>query len=117
MNTPLPRGFTALAGANLGAQSAEKLSLAAVPRIAVLALGAGAGEIGALATAQTLPFLLLSIPFGLMADRVSRRKIMAVAEGLRAVSLIGLLLAAEPPTLATTACCAGLSRSYWHRGF
>ena len=94
MNTPLPRGFTALAGANLGAQSAEQLSLAAVPMIAVLALGAGAGEIGALATAQTLPFLLLSIPFGLMADRVSRRKIMAVAEGLRAVSLIGLLLAA-----------------------
>ena len=34
----LSRSFTALAGANLAAQSAEQLSLAAVPLVAVLAL-------------------------------------------------------------------------------
>ena len=62
MTPPLPRTFKRLALANLTAQSAEQISLAAVPIIAVLALGAGPGEIGALATAQTLPFLLLSIP-------------------------------------------------------
>ena len=39
--------------------------------LAVLALGAGPGEIGTLAAAQTLPFLLLSIPAGLLADRWS----------------------------------------------
>ncbi len=88
---PLPRSFTALAGSNLAAQSAEQLSLAAVPLVAVLALGAGPGEIGTLAAVQTLPFLLLSIPLGLLADRLSRRRLMIAAEVLRALSLLGLL--------------------------
>lgn len=92
MRTPtLPRSFTALAGSNLAAQSAEQLSLAAVPLVAVLALGAGPGEIGTLAAVQTLPFLLLSIPLGLLADRLSRRRLMIGAEALRALSLLGLL--------------------------
>jgi predicted MFS family arabinose efflux permease len=91
MRTQLPRSFTALAGSNLAAQSAEQLSLAAVPLVAVLALGAGTGETGFLAAVQTLPFLLLSIPLGLLADRVSRRRLMLWAEALRALSLVALL--------------------------
>jgi predicted MFS family arabinose efflux permease len=87
----LPRPFIALAWSNLAAQSAEQLSLAAVPLVAVLMLGAGAGEIGTLAAVQTLPFLLLSIPLGLLADRVSRRKLMVVAETVRAIALLALL--------------------------
>ncbi len=94
MTTPLPRSFAALAGANLAAQSAEQISLAAVPIVAVLALGAGPGEIGTLATAQTLPFLLLSIPMGLVAERASRRRLMVACEALRALSLLALLAAA-----------------------
>jgi len=90
MHSTLPRRFTALAWSNLAAQSAEQLSLAAVPLVAVLALGAGAGEIGTLAAVQTLPFLLLSIPLGLVADRMSRRRLMIAAEGLRALSLLAL---------------------------
>lgn len=91
MPATLPRSFTALAWSNLAAQSAEQLSLAAVPLVAVLALGAGAGEIGTLAAVQTLPFLLLSIPLGLLADRFSRRRLMLAAEGLRALSLLAML--------------------------
>lgn len=91
MPAPLPRPFIALAWSNLAAQSAEQLSLAATPIVAVLALNAGPGEIGALATVQTLPFLLLSIPLGLLADRGSRRLLMVGAETLRALSLLGLL--------------------------
>jgi len=91
MTSALPRSFTALAGSNLAAQSAEQLSLAAVPLVAVLVLGAGPGEIGTLAAVQTLPFLLLSIPLGVLADRISRRRLMIWAEGLRAFSLIALL--------------------------
>jgi len=87
----LPRPFAALAWSNLAAQSAEQLSLAAVPLVAVLVLGAGPGQIGTLAAVQTLPFLLLSIPFGLLADRVSRRTLMVIAEALRAASLLALL--------------------------
>ncbi len=91
MPASLPRPFNALAGSNLAAQSAEQLSLAAVPLVAVLALGAGPGEIGTLAALQSLPFLLLSIPLGVVADRMSRRRLMLWAEGLRAGSLLGLL--------------------------
>ncbi len=94
MTAKLPPIFHRLAGANLAAQSAEQISLAAVPLIAVLALNAGPGEIGALATMQTLPFLLLSIPIGLLADRVSKRRLMVAAEALRTLAFVGLLIAA-----------------------
>ncbi|MGJ7615246.1 MULTISPECIES: MFS transporter [unclassified Variovorax] len=91
MPTALPRSFLQLAWSNLAAQSAEQLSLAAVPLVAVLALGAGPGDIGFLAAVQTLPFLLVSMPMGLLADRMSRRTLMLAAEALRAASLLVLL--------------------------
>lgn len=93
MTTALPRPFANLVWSNLAAQSAEQLSLAAVPIVAVLALGSGPGDIGMLGVAQTLPFLLLAIPIGLLADRNSRRRLMIAAEGLRALTLFGLLAA------------------------
>lgn len=88
---PLPRPFLALSHANLAAQAAEQISLAAVPIVAVLLLHAGPREIGWLATAQSLPFLLLSIPCGLLADRGSRRAVMLAGEALRSLALLGLL--------------------------
>jgi len=91
VHAPLPVPFKHLAWANLAAQSAEQLSLAAVPLVAVLMLGAGPGEIGLLAALQTLPFLLLAIPLGLLADRVSRSRLMVAAESLRTLSLLALL--------------------------
>ena len=87
---PLPPSFQRLAGANLAAQAAEQTSLAAVPLVAVLALGAGPGEIGLLGAAQTLPFLLLSMPLGLLADRMSKRRLMVVAEAVRLLALVGM---------------------------
>lgn len=94
-----------LGWANLAAQSAEQLSLAAVPIVAVLLLDAGPGDIGLLAAAQTLPFLLLSMPLGLLADRGSRRRMMAAAEALRALSLLTLLalLVVGEPSIALLA--------------
>lgn len=91
----LPPSFSRLAWSNLAAQSAEQIGLAAAPIVAVLALGAGAGETGLLQTVQTLPFLLLSIAAGVLADRRSRRRLMASAEAVRAVSLLGILVLAE----------------------
>jgi len=88
---PLPGAFNRLAWSNLAAQSAEQIGLAAAPLIAVLSLGAGVGETGLLQTAQTLPFLLLSFPAGVLADRSSRRRLMAGAEALRALSLCAIL--------------------------
>ena len=86
----LPPSFRSLAWSNLAAQSAEQIGLAAAPLIAVLALGAGPAETGLLAAVQTLPFLLLSFPAGILADRVSRRRLMVIAEGFRALALVAL---------------------------
>ena len=90
---PLPPTFNRLAWSNLTAQSAEQIALAAAPIVAVLLLGAHEGETGALQTALTLPFVLFAIPAGLLADRLSRRWLMAGAEALRAVALLGILVA------------------------
>ena len=91
MPQALSASFRRLAWSNLLAQSAEQLSLAAVPIVAVLLLKAGPGEIGLLASIQSLPFLLLSMPLGLLADRTSRTRLMALAETLRALALLLLL--------------------------
>jgi predicted MFS family arabinose efflux permease len=91
MSEILSASFRRLAWSNLLAQSAEQLSLAAVPIVAVLLLQAGPGEIGLLASIQSLPFLLLSMPLGLLADRTSRTRLMALAETLRALALLLLL--------------------------
>lgn len=87
----LPPPFSRLAWSNLAAQSAEQIGLAATPIVAVIVLGAGAGTAGLLQMAQTLPFLLLSVPAGVLADRMSRRRLMVGAEALRAASLAGTL--------------------------
>lgn len=75
------------------AQSAEQLTLAAVPIVAVLVLQAGPGEIGIIAAVQSLPFLLLSIPLGLLADRMSRKRLMLMSEVLRVCALMVLIVA------------------------
>lgn len=99
MSLPLP--FRRLAWSNLAAQSAEQMSLAAAPIIAVLALGAGPAETGMLATAQSLPFLLFSLPAGVLADRMRRLRLMVLAESVRVAALVALplLLALHALTL------------------
>src|SRR5271155_4287259 len=93
LNPPrLPPTFNRLAWSNLAAQSAEQIALAASPIVAVLLLGVGEGETGMLQTALTLPFVLMAIPAGLLADRISRRRLMAGAEALRAAALLAILL-------------------------
>lgn len=88
----LPPTFNRLAWSNLAAQSAEQIALAATPIVAVLTLGMAEGETGVLQTALTMPFVIFSIPAGLLADRTSRRFLMAGAEALRAAALAAILL-------------------------
>ena len=97
----LPATFNRLAWSNLAAQSAEQVALAAAPIVAVLSLGAGEGETGALQTALTLPFMLFAIPAGLLADRLSRRTLMAGAEAVRAMMLLAILLMIASHLLTT----------------
>jgi predicted MFS family arabinose efflux permease len=88
----LPPTFNRLAWSNLAAQSAEQVALAGAPIVAVLLLGVGEGQTGLLQTALTLPFILFAIPAGLLADRISRRWLMAGAEALRAAALLAILV-------------------------
>ncbi len=90
----LPSSFKKLAWSNLAAQSAEQIGLAASPIFAVVALGAGTGESGLIQTAQTLPFLILAIPAGVLADHMSRVKLMAWSEATRVASLAAIVMLA-----------------------
>src|SRR5579863_2224416 len=90
-NTALPRSFFNIAWSNLSAQFSEQIALAAAPLVAVLTLGADGAGTGLLQTAQTLPFLLLPIPAGVLVDRSSQRKLMVGSEALRALSLLTVL--------------------------
>jgi predicted MFS family arabinose efflux permease len=87
----LPPTFNRLAWSNLSAQSAEQIALAAAPIVAVLLLGVGEGQTGLLQTALTLPFVLVAVPAGLLADRIARRRLMAASEALRSLALLAIL--------------------------
>lgn len=86
----LSTAFSKLSWSNLAAQFSEQIALAATPLIAVIYLGADAATTGLLLTIQTLPFLLLSIPAGVYADRSSRKRLMVIAEALRTLALGGI---------------------------
>ncbi|HUG58727.1 MAG TPA: MFS transporter, partial [Candidimonas sp.] len=80
----LPLPFRRLVWSNLLAQAADQIGLATAPLLAVFLFSASTSETAILQTVQSLPFLLAAIPAGLLADRSSRKTILAMAEALRA---------------------------------
>ncbi|KAA8994988.1 MFS transporter [Affinibrenneria salicis] len=76
-----------LSNASLAAQFSEQMAIAAVPIVAVVALGVSAQQSAILQAINSLPFLLLSIPTGLLADRCRRKNLMSGTELLRAAAL------------------------------
>ena len=62
--------------------------MAAAPIIAVTVLGSGVGQIAWIQLGQMLPFLLFSIPAGVLADRFPVKTLMISGEALRATSLL-----------------------------
>ena len=69
---PFPR-FVRLSLANLAAQSAEQLSLATVPLVAVLALGSSVGDIGLLtAIGLSCKNAILIVEFASLAQQKGR---------------------------------------------
>ena len=86
------RDFLQLWAADTISNTGDAVSLVAIPLTAILALNAGALEIGALGAAQLLPIVVLGLPAGALVDRArSRRRIMIAADLCR-----GLVLATVP---------------------
>ena len=68
-------------------QLGSEVTELALPLVALLQRGASSGEVGVLRAAQFLPFLLLTLPAGVLADRVRRRPLMVGADLGRAALL------------------------------
>ncbi|CAM2185775.1 Enterobactin exporter EntS [Paraburkholderia sacchari] len=91
MNNPHAQSVVnRLAHASLAAQFSEQMSIAVIPIAAVVAFNATAQQTAALQAVNTLPFLLLSLPAGLVADRVRRKNLMVATELVRAAALFVL---------------------------
>jgi MFS family permease len=59
----------------------------------VLALTGSPVQVGLVAAAQSLPYLLLSLPAGALVDRWNRKRVMIVADAVRALAFASLPLA------------------------
>lgn len=70
------------------AHGADQIAFAAIPLAAVLLLGADAADMGGLNMLQTLPWLLLALPVGVLVDRLDRARVMAASEATRAALLV-----------------------------
>ncbi|MFH8733520.1 MULTISPECIES: MFS transporter [unclassified Streptomyces] len=93
-------------------QLGEHTTLVVLPLCAVLTLGAGAGELGALRAVGQAPILLLSLPAGAWVDRWRTRTVMVLADAGRALALgatavAGLFGALGLPALLVAAFAVG----------
>lgn len=70
------------------AHGADQIAFATIPLAAVLLLGADAADMGGLNMLQTLPWLLLALPVGVLVDRLDRARVMAASEATRAALLL-----------------------------
>lgn len=81
--------FTATALSQLG----TNIGYVAVPLIAVSALDASPGQVGALATLSTVAFLLIGLPAGAWVDRMRHRRVLITADLARAALFVSIPVA------------------------
>lgn len=89
MNRDFRLLFAAAAVSKLG----TSVGYVAMPLVAVTALDASPGEVGALATLSTVAFLVIGLPAGVWTDRVRRRAVLVAADVLRAALLMSVPVA------------------------
>jgi predicted MFS family arabinose efflux permease len=92
--TPLlrNRGFLWLWGGEGISQFGAQFTYVALPVLAVSLLDASEWEVGVLNAAQTAAFLVIALPAGAWIDRMLKRRVMIVADLVRAVALAALPL-------------------------
>ncbi len=70
------------------------VTLVALPFVALIALHATAFEVAALAAAETIFWPFIALPIGVWVDRVSRRRVLLIADAGRALALVSIPIAA-----------------------
>lgn len=85
------RDFTRLWAGQTVSLLGTQVTLVALPLLAISTLHASTFQVGLLAGAETLPFLLVGLPAGVWVDRWRRRPVLIAADAGR-----GLLLASIP---------------------
>lgn len=93
-DTGMGSGFRRFWGAIGASSTGDQLREFALPLLAIIWLHASASELGLIAAAQWVPFLLLAIPFGVLIDRHRRRRLLVASNAGRALVLIALLVGA-----------------------
>jgi MFS family permease len=68
----------------------SQVTFVAIPLLAALTLQAGAFEMGLLAAVEMLPYLLFSLPAGVLADRVARQRLLIISNLARAALLLSI---------------------------
>jgi len=94
------------------------VTMFALPTLAVLVLHATPMQVGVLTALETLPFPVLGMLVGVIADRVSRRHIMIVADVVRFAALASIPIAAvgrflEMPQLYAVALVTGTASAFF----
>jgi len=87
------RDFRTLFAATTLSQLGTNVGYVAVPLVAVAALDAGPGQVGALATLSTLAFLLIGLPAGAWVDRMRHRRVLIGADLARSLLFASVPLA------------------------
>ncbi len=96
----------------------SQVTLVAMPLAAAVVLRATPAEMGILSALEMLPFLLISLPAGVWADRLQRRPILIAADILRAVVLLAVPVAGltghlSMPLLYVVALVAGVGTVFF----
>jgi MFS family permease len=75
-------------------QIGSQVTILALPLVAIVVLRATAFEVGLLSAAATSAYLLVALPAGVVADRVSKRRVM-IGSDLASVAVIGWVPVAQ----------------------
>lgn len=88
------RDFLLLWGGQTASQTGSQVTIVALPLVAIVLLRASAFQVGLLSAATTAGYLLVSLPAGVLADRIGSRRLMLGCD-LVMVAVIGSVPAAQ----------------------
>ena len=82
-----PRAFRRLWTGQAVSELGNQITLLALPLVAIKTLHAGPLAVGFLAACETIPFLVVGLPFGVLVDRRRRRPLLITTDLIRAAVL------------------------------